>query len=364
MLRRVTGLSPPPVTARAAAAAIATVVLLLVVAAVMSSPRSAERFVLWKGCPDFKVPGWKDMAGKCCGHGNTACDTPVDYSVKPRGMPPLGLIPRYYVGSAYARANNDMITKPGEWETVRNVAGMYVHPVGFRPLQERGADLMARFKNKSFIIEESIGAAFEDRPRHLLDHYFFVMRQGGPEWKCRGIFLYVESRRFYDFDRTLQAYRDFVRPAREMGIPVFLFFMLLDVWNPRNLETMNRTYAGGVPMWVYFAREVGATGVALDYPSWHWLESAAAAWKPEVYRELAVRVFKTCRAAKLLFAWVLNGYCKSLNEVDLVARQLLARGVRPDLWVVDHFHEREHPGTPETQPTVTGQALALIRKKR
>lgn len=347
-----------------AAAAAAVVIMLVVCRERCQEPFVGEKpIVLWKGCPAWKVPGWKTQAGRCCGHGNTGCDTPVDYSVKPRALPPL--VPRYYVGSAYARANEDMIAKPSEWETVRNVAGMYVHPVGFRPLQARGADLlMARFKNKSFIIEESIGAAFEDRPRHLLDHYLFVMRQGGPEWKCRGIFLYVESERLYDFDRTLQAYRDFVRPAREMGIPVYFFFMLLDVWNPRNLDAMNRTYAGGTPMWVHFAREVGASGVALDYPSWHWLEPATSVWKPEVYRDLAVRVYKTCREAKLRFAWVLNGYCKSLDEVDLMARQLLARGVRPDLWIVDHFHEREHPGTPETAPTVTGQALALIRKKR
>lgn len=345
--------------------AVVTLALLaLVTAWLLSRRRRGETFVFWQGCPAWKFPGWKTEVGKCCGHGNLNCDTPVNYSVKPRAMPPLKLIPRYYVGSAYAKANADMIDKPHEWETVRNVAGMYVHPVGFRPLGAKGANLMAHFKNKSFIIEESIAAAFEERPRHLLDHYYFVMRHGGPEWKCRGIFLYVESNRFYDFDRTLQAYRDFVRPAREMGIPIFLFFMVLDVWNPRNLETMNRTYAGGLPMWVYFAREVGAAGVALDHPSWHWLEPASSTWKPEVYRELAVRVYKTCRDAKLLFAWVLNGYCKSLDEIDLMARQLLARGVRPDLWVVDHFHERDHPGTPETAPTVTGQALALIRKKR
>lgn len=268
---------------------------------------------------------------------------------------------RYYVGSAYAKANQDMLTKPEQWSSVRREAGLFVHPVGFRPLGSSASRFDALFANKSFVIEESIAAAYMN-PRHLLDHYIFVMK-ALPGWTCDGIFLYVESDRFYgDLEDLIRRYRDFIQPAKDMGIPVFFFFMLLDVWNPKNLLTWGRLY-GGKPLWIYFATKVGASGIALDHPTWHWLENPKAVWKPVVYRELAIRVAKTTKAAGLKFAWALNGYSKSLAEVETMARQLQDRGVRPDMWLIDHFHQKTHPGTPETKPTVTGQAMTLIKGK-
>ena len=350
-----------------AAVAVAVAVAVVVARTSAGARREGLRdgLVLWRGCPDNKVPGWnhprgRSEEGRCCGPANLQCVAALPVPRPARR--PAAAAPRYYVGSAYAKAVADMMSRPGEWKTVRSVAGLFVHPMGFRPLGDRAADLMRLFKHKSFVIEESISAAYEARPRHLLDNYIAVM-ENGPEWTCRGIFLYVESPRFYDFEALAARYRQFIRPARDMGIPVYLFFMTLDVWNPANLGMLNKTYDGGKPMWVHFAKIVGASGVALDYPSWHWLEPAESVWQPEVYRQLAVRVFNTTKAAGLQFAWCLNGYCKSLDEVDATARQLLARGVRPDTWLVDHFHDDTHPGTPETRPTVTGQALALIRGK-
>jgi hypothetical protein len=317
----------------------------------------------WSGCPPNRVPGWKDQSGKCCGPGNLQCDAVVNPRAPPAAKVPAAKLPKVFVGSAYAKATEDMLSKPQEWRRVAARAGYFVHPMGFRPLGDRGAQLLRRYANKVFVIEESVGAAFEDRPRHLLDHWIAVMEQAaraGEQWRCAGVYLYVESERFHgDLDALIARYRAFSEPARRMGLPLHFFFTPLDVWNPKNYPLWSTPYKGR-PLWIHFAKEVGATGVALDYPSWHWLETAGQPWKPELYRALATRICKTSRAAGLQVSWCLNGYCRSLEEVRLMARQLARRGVVVDRWLVDHFHDDKHAGTPETQPTVTGQAMALL----
>lgn len=323
--------------------------------------------VLWKGCPANKVPGWNQPGlnqelARCCSWSNGQCDSAVDANAQP-ASPPASM-PRYFIGSAYAKATNDLMTKPAQWQTVRNSAGYFCHPVGFRPLGSKGAQLLSQFKNKVFLIEESIEAAFESRPRHVLDHWFAVM-ENGPGWTCGGVFLYVENERMYDkLLNTMDRFKQFVAPLRRMGIPIYLYFSPLgDVWNSGNLATLTRRI-NGKPWWIAFAEDVGAHGIAVDYPSWHWFEDASAVWKPQLYRNLVVDVAKTSKAAGLKFVWALNGSTRnpqSVAELPLMARQLKALGVAVDTWVVDHFDNPNNSATPETAATVSGQALALIK---
>lgn len=338
-------------------------VLLLTWTVVLLKARRVDTFAnpinLWKGCPPDKVPGWGKEDGKCCGGGNLQCDA----NVKRAPPLPLPAAPKVFVGSAYSRAVEDMIANPSQWKRVARTAGLYVHPMGIVPLGERARELYKHFARKVFVIEESITAAFMDRPRHLLDMYINVMKYA-EGWRCAGVFLYVESEHMYEkMPDTMAKYKLFTEPIRKMGIPLYFFFTPLDVWNPKNYG-FQTSRIGGKPWYVHYAKSVGAAGVALDYPSWHWHENASAQWQPQKYRDLAVEMAKEVKKAGLRFVWCLNGSMKSQQEVKDMVAQLGKRGVKPDTWLVDHFDNKSNRGTPETGVSVTGQAYALLDSEK
>ena len=58
---------------------------------------------------------------------------------------------------------------------------------------------------------------------------------------------------------------------------------------------------------------------------------------------------------------MLNGGSDTATT-EHAAQTLRGLQVRPDYWIVSHFHDRSYPGTPEDKNgTVTSQAYVLIR---
>ena len=325
----------------------------------------------YSGCPPDLFPGWADKVDQCCAP-NHNCRAPL------RAGEPVKLpsqTPTVFVGGAYARAMDDMRTKPHEWEQVRRQAGFYMHPMGYIPWIQsrddkgRGAEFQKHFTHKTFVIEESIGAAYSPT-RHALDHYYNMARHGEPGWTCAGYFLYVENEKIYEqgLEAVIKKYYDFTRPLITMGIPVYLFFTPLNVKDPRVKPLFDRKYKGK-RMWIYFAKKVGASGVALDFPHGYWLDRKAE-WGPAWYKKLAISVAKTSQAEGLKFAWCLDGKSHGpMSDVKKFMKELMDdENIFPDLWLVDHFNDDKVPGTPETGHTVTGMALTVIeelkRRKR
>ena len=79
-------------------------------------------------------------------------------------------------------------------------------------------------------------------------------------------------------------------------------------------------------------------------------------------RALGRRIAETTQKAGLKFVWMLNGGM-SVAETKQCAESLHEDHIRPDFWIISHFHQKDYPGTPETGETVTGQARVLIEGK-
>jgi hypothetical protein len=327
-----------------------------------SKPLNTVSF--YSGCPEGLFPGRGDLADRCCSP-SRVCPAPLKQG-RPQTMP--ATVPTVFVGSAYAKAMNDMRANPGAWDRVRKLAGFYVHPMGYIPWLQAGrrdhaAQFQRQFTNKTFVIEESIEAAYSPK-RHALDHLYYIMKEGEPGWTCAGYFLYIENEKIYEqgLEPVIAKYRELVRPLVLMGIPVYLFFTPLNVFNPKVKPLFNSMY-DGKHMWIYFAEKVGASGVALDYPHGYWLDTKAT-WGPAWYKQLAITVAKTSKAAGLKFAWGLDGKSNGpMSDVNKFMKELIDdEGIVPDMWLIDHFNDDKIAGTPETGKTVTGMALTVIQE--
>jgi hypothetical protein len=265
--------------------------------------------------------------------------------------------PRVFVGSAFLKASVDMVSRPKEWGTSRQSAGYMLHPLGFKALgHARARSLMRMFDTRTFLTVKSLGGVRDDAGTIMAQHDEALKLC--PEFRCAGILLFVATDWLMkDMDGVTKTFARVASVAIRRGVPVFFFMTPLGVKNyPGFLRVMETNDANGQPFWVRIARASGAAGVAIDFPSGHWRNVDAR------YRDNAVRVARTCAAAGLRFVWALNGYCRSLSEVTDLTSDLRHRGVRPDLWVVDHFEDAGHAGTPETAPTVTGMARAVLQQ--
>lgn len=275
--------------------------------------------------------------------------------------------PTVYLGSAWARALTDLTTKPATWPTARASAGYFLQPMGFRAmggLQPGGGAmrrLLPHFASKHFVVVESLGSATKgmDVMRNIRAALAI-----DPAFRCAGLALYVAT------DWVMKGYAEAVAtfkrwgaPAKALGIPLVFFFTPVTgredgkAWR----DYLARKKAGK-PLWIHFCEAAGADAVAIDFPSEHWLGNANT--EEHGFKDLAVDICKTTQASRRPFIWALNGTTQSLDNVRRFARELEARGVRPDEWWVDHFNpmDQEGRGTPETAPTPSGIAAVLIKE--
>lgn len=271
--------------------------------------------------------------------------------------------PRFWVGSAFNRANDDMVRYPEEWTFVRNNAGMFVHPMGWKFLNDAGRrfpELVKQFRKPWFTYLENLNA-ITDPERHVLYRYDIV-KKVNPAMECAGVYIYVANSMLCD--ETLHAaerMKKYTAKAREMGIPVYL------IVTPMDQKYFDKYLAPfeGQDLWVWFAKYTGATGVAIDYPIGHFSTKKPTKWfaDPQKGRTLAIKMAQTTQAAGLKFIWVLNGFVPrnyTLANVRNFVQDLRDVGVFPDWWLVDQFRGQEFPGTPECTRSVTGQAMALM----
>lgn len=269
----------------------------------------------------------------------------------------LAKAPRHFVGSAFPRANDDMVNNPGDWKTVQARCGMFLHPMGWAHLKskKREKELPALFPLKWFSLVENINTY--NNPKKTIFYNYDQLKAADPAMKCAAVYCYMGSKQLHaDTEKVAENFKKFTAPARQLGIPVFFFFTPM---SPRgdNYKNYITPFKDNKPVWIWFAEYTGASGVAIDYPSGHWL-SPRKDW--DKFRDLAVKIAKTTKAAGLKFIWCLDGFTKTVEDTRTFASQIKARGVVPDIWLVDQFEKKEHVGTPETQATVTGQAKALL----
>lgn len=274
----------------------------------------------------------------------------------------LAEAPRVYLGSAWGPAMRDLMTKPEEWPTARASAGYFLQPMGFKALKHEVGGLLARFENRWFMGVESLGNA--KKGQSVLQN-LSKATDLAPDLKCGGLALYVATKWLMDgYDDAVATFKKWAQPVQALGIPVYLFFTPVTgqaeaaAWH-RVLTTPKQ----GQPLWIHFCKATGAAGVAIDYPSGFWVAPDTAVWNKLGYRDVAMSIFQTAKAAGLRFVWALNGTTASLKDIHKFAKDLAARGIVPDYWWVDHFSPmaKTAPGTPETQPTPSGIAAELIK---
>lgn len=311
-------------------------------------------------------------------HGGDAASPVVKLAVKPSVKPSkkpaagkaptrvtaaeVATAPRVYLGSAWEPAMRDLLTKPGDWPTARASAGYFLQPMGFKALKNDAGALLNKFDTKWFMGVETLGNA--KKGQSVLQNIGKATALA-PDMKCAGLALYVASKWLEDgYDDAVATFKKWAGPVKALGIPVYLFFTpvtgqaVAAEW----YKTLT-TPKGGDPLWIAFCKAAGADGVAVDYPSGFWVAPDSAVWNKLGYRELAVSIFKTTKAAGLRFAWALNGTTVTLKDIGTFARDLARRGVVPDYWWVDHFSPmaKTAPGTPETDTTPSGIAAELIK---
>lgn len=265
--------------------------------------------------------------------------------------------PRHFVGSAFPRANDDMVDNPGDWKTVQQKCGMFLHPMGWHHLKskKRERELPALFPLKWFSLVENINTY--NHPKKTIFFNYDQLKKVDPAFKCSAIYCYIGSEQLNrDTEKAAEMFKQFTAPAKKLGIPIFFFFTPLSTRKPEIYEKLSKPFLGK-PLWIWFAQYAGASGIAIDFPSGHWL-AGGKAW--DKYRDLAVSIAKTTKAAGLKFIWCLDGFTKTLEDTRTFATQVKARGVVPDVWLIDQFENKNHVGTPETQATVTGQAKVVL----
>lgn len=271
--------------------------------------------------------------------------------------------PRVYLGSAWGPAMRDLMTKPDEWPTARASAGYFLQPMGFKALKNEVGGLLERFDTRWFMGVESLGNA--KKGQSVLQNIGRAMDLV-PDLKCGGLALYVATKWLMTgYDDAVATFKKWARPVQDMGIPVYLFFTPVTgqaeaaAWH----DVLTARKEGQQPLWIHFCKATGAAGVAIDYPSGFWVAPDSASWNKLGFRDVALSIFQTTKAAGLRFVWALNGTTVSLKDIHKFAKDLAARGVVPDYWWVDHFSPmaKTAPGTPETQPTPSGIAAELIK---
>lgn len=271
----------------------------------------------------------------------------------------LSKAPRYFVGSAFARANDDLVDWPGEWKTVRERFGMFLHPMGWAHLKirKRESELPALFPLKWFSLVENVNTY--NNPKKTIFYNYDQLKEIDPGFQCSSIYCYVGSEQLNrDTEKVAEMFRKFTEPARKIGIPIFFFFTPLSTRKPKIYEKLSRPFSNGQPLWIWFAKYAGASGIAIDFPSGHWM-GGGENW--DKYRDLAVNIAETTKGEGLTFAWCFDGFTKTVEDTRAAAAQIAKRGVVPDVWLIDHFENKDLPGTPETEGgTVTGQARAVL----
>jgi len=289
------------------------------------------------------------------------------YNDKPRepytAAKDLDKAPRFWIGSAFDRANHDFVTYPDEWTFVRRNAGMFVHPMGWTFLTQTGrrqAKLVGSFRKPWFTYLENINAAVNpDRP--VLYHYDQV-KKINPAMQCAGVYVYVTNSMLLNETKyAAERFRKYTAKLRELGIPYFL------ICTPMDDDYLDKYLAPyeGEPLWTWFCKYTGASALAIDYPIGHYNMTRPNQFvrDPEKARQLAIKMAQTTQAAGLKFIWVLNGYVPkpyTLAEVRQFVLDLRKVQVFPDWWLVDQFREEEFPGTPECGKSVSGQLKALM----
>lgn len=281
---------------------------------------------------------------------------------KPREYPEaaqLSKAPRHFVGSAFGRANDDLVDRPGQWTTVRERFGMFLHPMGWAHLKrnKRESQLPALFPLKWFSLVENVNSY--NNPKKTIFYNYDQLKKIDPEFKCSSIYCYVGSEQLnQDTEKVADMFRKFTEPARELGIPIVFFFTPLSTRKPEIYEKLSRPFANGQPLWLWFAQRAGASGIAIDFPSGHWMGGGK---KWDKYRDLAIDIAKTTRGAGLTFTWCFDGFTKTVQDTRAAAAQIAERGVVPDVWLIDHFENEDLPGVPDNEGrTVTGQARAVM----
>ena len=274
----------------------------------------------------------------------------------------LATAPRVYLGSAWEPAMRDLMTKPEQWPTARASAGYFLQPMGFKSLKNEVGGLLEKFQTRWMMGVETLGNA--KKGQHVLQN-LSKAAAAAPDIKCAGLALYVATKWLRDgYDDAVATFKKWAGPVRALGIPVYFFFTpVTGQKDAAALHAMLTSPKNGDPLWIAFCKAAGADGVAIDYPSGFWVAPDSAVWNTLGYRDVALSIYKTTKAAGLRFAWALNGTTAALKDIRTFASDLAKRGVVPDAWWVDHFSPmaKTAPGTPETTTTPSGIAAELIK---
>ena len=285
--------------------------------------------------------------------------TPESSPTVEEPTPAPGSPPRVYIGSAYRPAITDMATKPDEWKLVRANAGYHEHPVGWHPtyaMMGMGKEILSAYKNRYFTAEEDIGGLSRGSGgTHWAETVITEGRKYGQNWQCVALTVNFHTDQLTtDPAKAAEDLKEYCKNAAGLHIPYYLLFSPV---SPEAVKVFDETgkFYENQPIWVWVAQHAGAAGVAIDCP---------APFVPNPrWRARATDIYRTTHQAKLKFIWMFNGGTDAA-VTERAAQTLRGVGVRPDYWVVSHFHDKEYPGTPEDKGnTVTSQARVLINGK-
>ena len=278
-------------------------------------------------------------------------DSPLASPIQP------GSEPRVYVGSAYQPAVTDMATKPDEWKFVREHAGFHEHPVGWHPTYTSwglGQEILSAYKNHYFTAEEDIGGlAHGHGGTHWAETVIAEGRKYGQQWHCVALVVNFHTPQMVDNPpQAAQDLKNYCEGADGLHIPYYLLFSPVSPEAVKIFDETNKPYENQ-PVWVWVAQHAGAAGVAIDCP-------ATFISNPR-WRTRGVEICRTTQQAHLKFIWMFNGGTDTA-VTERAAQTLRGLQVRPDYWIVSHFHDDKYPGTPEDKNgTVTSQARVLIK---
>ena len=289
----------------------------------------------------------------------TSSAPPEDPSAAEEAPPTPGSPPRVYVGSAYRPAITDMATKPDEWKTVRANAGYHEHPVGWHPtyaMMGLGREILSAYKNRYFTAEEDIGGLSRGSGgTHWAETVITEGRKYGQSWQCVALTVNFHTDQLTaDPAKAAEDLKEYCKNAGGLRIPYYLLFSPVSPEAVKVFDETGKPFEN-LPIWVWVAQHAGAAGVAIDCP-------APFLSNPR-WRARATDIYRTTHQAHLKFIWIFNGGTDA-GVTERAAQTIRGVGVRPDYWIVSHFHDREYPGTPEDKSnTVTSQARVLINGK-
>ena len=269
--------------------------------------------------------------------------------------------PRVYVGSAYQPAMTDFSENRDAWPVTGANAGFHLHPVGWHPSYAKwrvAENILRGFKHHVFTSEEDIGSY--TRGGRSMKWPSTLIREGqryGQRWRCIGITVNFGSVSIVgDPDKAANDLREFCADARKAKVPVYLLFSPVSP-SATKVYTELSTRTRGEYAWVRVAKAAEADGIAIDFPARNVLTMN------EKFLDLARTIATSSQKAGLKFIWMFNGG-QGAETTESAAKKIRRMNVRPDYWIVSHFHNREYRGTPEDgNDSVTSQSRVLIEGK-